>query len=234
MKCLITEKGVGVLMALLVFSIVPNLLNAQKNINKIGGITDTVTQSGSLSEEVMFAQRPEDISPLLIGENVPKAILKDRNGKNFDLNKAIAMQPTILVFYRGGWCPYCSKQLSALQTLQPELLELGYQLLAISTDKPEGLAGSMDKQQLTYTLLSDADLALSRQFGIAYKAPEGYWKMLPETTGGKNGSLLLPVPSVFILDRKGMIQFEYINPDFRQRLNPALLKAVAASLKSSL
>lgn len=182
----------------------------------------------------IFPQKPEDISPLLIGESIPTATLMDASGKNFDLNKAVATKPTILIFYRGGWCPFCSKQLSGVQEIVPELQKLGYQLMAVSTDKPEGLMQSATKEKLSYTLLSDADLKLSKQFGIAFKAPKGYWEMLPKTTGGKNTDLLLPVPSVFILDQKGAIRFEYINPDFKQRLSPELLAAVAQSIKKEL
>ena len=178
----------------------------------------------------VIPQRPEDISPLLNGEKIPESTLLDADGSTFDLNKAVSEKPTILIFYRGGWCPFCSKQLSGLQEIAPDLEKAGYQLLAVSTDQPEGLVESARKEKLNYTLLSDADLKLSKQFGIAYKAPEGYWKMLPKTTGGKNVDLLLPVPSVFILDRKGVIHFEYINPDFKQRLDPKLLTAVSENL----
>ncbi len=179
-------------------------------------------------------QQPEDISPLLNGESIPVATLKDASGKAFDLNKAVANKPTILIFYRGGWCPFCSRQLSGLQEIVPVLEEKGYQLIAVSTDKPEGLKQSAMKQQLGYTLLSDADMKVSKQFGIAYKAPEAYREMLPKTTGGMDTDLLLPVPSVFILDRKGVIHFEYINPDFKQRLNPELLKVVAGEIYKEL
>ncbi len=51
--------------------------------------------------------------------------------------------------------------------------------------------------------------------------------MLPKTTGGWDKDLLLPVPSIFIVDRMGKIHYEYINPDFKQRINPGLLKAIA-------
>ncbi|HTI92329.1 MAG TPA: peroxiredoxin-like family protein [Puia sp.] len=180
------------------------------------------------------AQKPEDISPLLDGEKIPAAELTDVTGKKFDLNKAISEKPTILIFYRGGWCPFCSRQLSGLQQAAPELEKLGYQLIAISTDAPEGLMASATKEKLSYTLLSDADLILAKQVGIAFKAPKGYWDMLPKTTGGKDVDLLLPVPSVFILDRSGVIHFEYINPDFKQRVNPDMLKAVAGSIKNDL
>ncbi|MFC7526862.1 peroxiredoxin family protein [Parapedobacter sp. GCM10030251] len=176
-------------------------------------------------------QRPEDISPLLYGEKIPQATLPDASGKEVDLVGAVAANPTVLVFYRGGWCPYCSLQLAGLQEALPELEKLGYQLLAISTDSPKKLRESATKEKLRYTLLSDADLELAKRFGIAYKAPKAYWGMLPKTTGGKNTELLLPVPSVFIVDQAGIIQFEYINPDFKQRLSAALLLAAAKSVR---
>jgi peroxiredoxin len=182
----------------------------------------------------MLPQKSEDISPLLYGEKIPVAVLPDASGNMFDLNKAVGEKPTVLVFYRGGWCPYCTRQLSGLQDALPELEKLGYQVIAVSTDAPDKLRQSAEKGKLAYTLLSDADLAIARQFGIAYKAPEGYWKILPANTGGKDVDLLLPVPAVFILDKKGVIQFEYINPDFTRRLQPELLKAAAGSLRSGL
>lgn len=190
--------------------------------------------NGKMKMEAMpsvIPQRPEDISPLLYGEKIPTAVLPDAFGKMVELSKAISRKPTILVFYRGGWCPYCSKQLSGLQEVLPELEKLGYQLIAISTDAPEGLVQSAAKEKLSYILLSDADLMLSKQVGIAYKAPKGYWEMLPKTTGWKDADLLLPVPAVFILDKMGIIHFEYINPDFKQRLSSNLLKAAAASIR---
>ncbi len=197
---------------------------------------DSMMKEKKMMESLPFAfpQKPQDISPLLIGETIPTASLMDALGKKFDLNAAVAAKPTILIFYRGGWCPFCSKQLSGLQAIAPELEKQGYQLIAVSTDKPEGLMQSASKEKLSYTLLSDADLNLSKQFGIAFKAPKGYWEMLPKTTGGMNTDLLLPVPSVFILDRKGAIRFEYINPDFKQRLSAELLTAVTQSIKKDL
>ena len=182
----------------------------------------------------VIPQKPEDISPLLYGEKIPVVTLLDVSGKSFDLNKAVSEKPTILIFYRGGWCPFCSKQLAGLQQIAPELEKEGYQIIAVSTDKPEGLAQAATKEKLSYTLLSDADLNASKLFGIAYKAPKGYWEMLPVTTGGKDVDLLLPVPSVYILDRQGVIHFEYINPDFKQRLSPELLTAVAQNIKKDL
>ena len=210
--------------------LIPGFASAQK----IKTSTGMSVEKNMEEQEYRVPQHPEHISPLLIGESIPMSTLKDLNGKSFDLNRAIASKPTILIFYRGGWCPYCTKQLSGLQELLPELETMGYQLIAISTDSPDQLSKSLDKAHLGYTLLSDADLNVSKKIGIAFKAPKGYWDMLAKTTGGMDQELLLPVPSVFILDKMGKIHYEYINPDFKQRLNPDLLKVVAQTLYKEL
>ena len=174
--------------------------------------------------------KPTDISPLLIGESIPTVVVPDAAGKSYDLNAKISEKPTILVFYRGGWCPFCNKELAGLQAIQADLVKMGYQLIAISTDSPDNLTRSIGKHQLSYTLLSDADLNVSKQFGIAFKAPAAYSSTLAAGSDGKNVDKLLPVPSIFILDQKGIIQFEYINPDFKQRIGSDLLQSVAAAL----
>jgi peroxiredoxin len=197
----------------------------QAAIRLVSSDSSTTQPAGS-----EIPQRPTDISPLLIGEVIPSVSLLDVAGKTVNLLEKVAQKPTILIFYRGGWCPFCNKQLSGLQRIEGDLRKMGYQLVAISTDSPANLARTVDKQQLGYTLLSDSDLATSKQFGLAYVAPKNYEKTLQEGSGGKNVDKLLPVPSVFILDTKGTIQFEYINPDIRQRISPDLLQSVAATL----
>lgn len=178
--------------------------------------------------------RPEDISPLLIGEKIPSVSLADQEGMMINLNAVVAMKPTVLVFYRGGWCPFCNKQLSALQEIQSFLDKKGYQIIAISTDSPENLRSTSKKNELGYKLLSDADLSVTKQFGLAFKAPERYADLLEKFTGGKDTESLLPVPSVFILNKAGVIKFEYINPDFKERISSSLLKAAAEALYSEL
>ena len=56
--------------------------------------------------------KPEDISPLLIGEDIPDVTLKNLNGEDVDLKPLFRKKKTILLFYRGGWCPYCNVHLS--------------------------------------------------------------------------------------------------------------------------
>jgi peroxiredoxin len=34
---------------------------------------------------------------------MPAVTLRTADGDSFDLNKAVSQQPSVLVFYRGGW-----------------------------------------------------------------------------------------------------------------------------------
>ena len=197
---------------------------------KANTLTDSTAKNQLPGNDI--PAKPTDISPLLIGEPIPAVNLPDATGKMFNLNEEVAKKPTILIFYRGGWCPYCNKELAGMQSIEGNLRKMGYQIIAISTDSPENLSKTLGKDQLTYTLLSDSELAVSKQFGLAYVAPKNYEKLLVASSNGKNTDKLLPVPSVFILDTKGVIQFEYINPDYKQRISPDLLQAVAGTLQN--
>ena len=176
-------------------------------------------------------EKPEDISPLLVGETIPDVKLRTTSGETVSLMTEVAKKPTLLVFYRGGWCPYCTKHLAELRLMQPDMDKMGYQMLAISTDAPEGLKNTYEKSELNYTLLSDADLTAAKAFGLAFKAPAKYGEMLVKSSGGKNTEVLLPVPAVFVLDTKGVIKYEHINPNFKERVSAKVLRAVTEALQ---
>ncbi len=175
----------------------------------------------------------EDISPLLIGERLPEANLLDVEGEDVFLQDILKEKPTILVFYRGGWCPYCNNQLSSLAELEKEILELGFQIVAISPDHYESLKPTVDKGELDYNIYSDSGAKLIQDIGIGFKTPEKAKGYIFKKTN-KNATDVLPVPTVFILDTKGKILFEYINPDYSTRLSSELLLASLKALEGEL
>lgn len=183
----------------------------------------------SLWAQSELPAKPEDISPLLIGETVPDLQLTQMDGSSTDFGAVLNGKKTILIFYRGGWCPYCNSHLSELQKIEPKLKELGYQIIAVSPDVPAKLNESDQKHDLSYQLYSDVKGELMGKMGIAFQAPERYQKMLLNITAEENKGWL-PVPSVFIVNDKKQIVFEYISPDFKHRMNGDLLMAVASKL----
>ncbi len=186
-----------------------------------------------LASTIVFAQlpaNPEDISPLLIGEKLPDITIKNIDGKEISTSTLWAGKNTMLIFYRGGWCPYCNTQLNQLSLIEKDIIELGYQLVAVSADGPDKLQESLTKNDLHYTLLSDATGAFSKAVGIAFKAPGRYDKLLKDSQS-ENTETFLPVPSVFIINGEGEILFEYINPNYKVRISSELLLGAAKALK---
>ncbi|UMB60435.1 AhpC/TSA family protein [Lutibacter sp. A80] len=182
--------------------------------------------------QAQVAEKAEDISPLLIGEVIPDILLKSEDASEYSTSSILSEKPTIMLFYRGGWCPYCNAHLAEIQEAENEIMELGYQIVAISPDKPENLKITDDKNKINYSLYSDSEGKLIKSIGIAFKAPERYGQMLSKNSGGLNEGFL-PVPSIFIVDTSGKILFEYINPDYKNRLSSSLLLAVLKNLDNS-
>ena len=119
-----------------------------------------------------------------------------------------------------------------LQKAESQILELGYQILAISPDRPEKLTESVSKHKLTYTLLSDSKMETARAFGIAYQVGDellerykGYGIDLEADSGEQHHQL--PVPAVFVVGTDGTIKFEHVNPNYKVRPDPAVIVAAA-------
>ena len=181
--------------------------------------------------------RPQDVRPLEKGQTTPGGKLMALDGKMVDLKSLVSQKPSVLIFYRGGWCPYCNLQMGQLVKIEPDLMKMGYQVLAITPDKPESLRESLEKHGINYTLLSDRDMGLTRRFGLAYRLdPETLEKMkgfgvdFEKSTG--NSLHELPVPAAFVVDTRGVIRFVYYNPDIKVRVNPDdLIQAAKEALK---
>jgi len=174
-------------------------------------------------------ERAEDISPLLIGENIPDHVLKAIDGSDQAMSDILRKKPTVLIIYRGGWCPYCNAHLAEIQDAESEIIKLGYQIVAVSPDSPENLLVTDEKHNLKYNLYSDSNGTFIHALGIDFKAPEGSMQKLLNYSGGLNKGIL-PVPSVFIVDTDGKITFEYINPNYKIRISANLLLAVLKEL----
>ncbi len=178
----------------------------------------------------------EMVRPLTVGAAVPDMTLSTPDGTPFAPLTEAAKQPLVMVFYRGGWCPYCTRHLAELGQIEGELRDMGLRIVAVSPDRPEVLAESMNSHELTYRLLSDSSMVAAKAFGIAFRVDDatveqykGYGIDLEAAPGQKHH--LLPVPAVFIIGTDGRIRFAYANSDYKVRLSvEALLEAARSSV----
>ena len=182
------------------------------------------------------APNSDAVRPALIGTQLPAASVRDVDGQPFDLGAAVAKKPTILVFYRGGWCPYCNTQLAGLAKSAAELKAMGYQIIGVSPDSPAELKKTIGKNKLDYTLVSDSKAELIDALGLGFVVDaatiekyKGYGIDLEKSSGETHH--ILPVPAVYLLDKTGMIQFSYVNPNYKVRLESGVLLAAAKAYK---
>jgi peroxiredoxin len=194
--------------------------------------------------DVLIAETAEAIKPLGVGQSAPRFVVRTVANEMFEFDPRKLERPVVLISFRGGWCPYCNMHLSELKDVVADIDALGVDVLFLSGDRPDLLYStlSLETQEaiagLNYQILSDADAQAAIAFGIAFKAGQNTidrrhekGQDIADSSMTRHG--VLPVPSVFAIDREGMIAFAYSNPDYKIRLPANELLQVATSLAAS-
>ena len=71
------------------------------------------------------ANTAEEVRPLLIGAKIPSVEVTNQQGEPIDLLNVLQGRSSVVIFYRGSWCPYCNTQLSELASIEDDLKEAG-------------------------------------------------------------------------------------------------------------
>lgn len=188
------------------------------------------------SRELTVAAAPTAVQPLRVGDRVPSVALTTFAGQAEPLADLLGGKPTILIFYRGGWCPFCTRHLAALQQVYPQLQEAGWQMLAVSPDSPAHHEKFLASNKLGYKLFTDPGLQAISAFGLAFALDEAtltkyrQYKLPLAPIPGRD-DIVLPVPAVYLVDAGQTIRYVHYDPDYKQRLDPQdLLKTAKATL----
>lgn len=175
---------------------------------------------------------------LQLGAIAPELTLPDAMGRPVALSAFWQRGPLVLLFYRGGWCPYCNLELRAWQQHLPTLKQLGAQLVAVSPQSPDSSLSTAEKNELTFPVLSDSALQAATAFGVAFEMPpeliELYGRVgndLPLLNG--NGRWVLPLPATYVINRDGRIVYAHIETDYRERAEPRDVLAAVTSARNA-
>lgn len=177
---------------------------------------------------------------LKLGDQAPDLSLPDALAKPVKLGDLWRRGPLVVIFYRGGWCPYCNLELKAWQARLTELKHMGAALVAISPQTPDNSLSTAEKNELAFPVLSDSALQAAEAFGIVFElAPQLvdlYARVgndLPLLNG--NGRWVLPLPATYVIDRDGQITYSHVEADYRERAEPAdVIAAVARAQDAAL
>jgi len=168
---------------------------------------------------------PEGIIP--VGQRLPDADLLDVHGAPTTLGAQLAGHRTVLVFYRGAWCPHCNVALSLYQReLLPELERRGIGLVAVSPQKPDGSLTMQEKNDLRFAVVSDPGNTLAGAAGIltaptaeAREAQLGHGLDLTQVNA--DGTTTLPMPTTAIVDADATVRWIDVHPNYATRTAPA-------------
>ncbi len=170
-------------------------------------------------------EHPKPAPGLKAGAAAPTSTLKTVDDQPVDFASLYKNGPVVVIFYRGGWCPYCTKSLQGWDEKMDEIKAMNATVVAITPEKPQFTKETAAKQAAHMTVLSDAGGELANKFGLLFSLDEvtkkkyqGYGIDLSERNADAQWNL--PHPGTFIIDTKGVVRFASVNPDYTVRPSP--------------
>jgi peroxiredoxin len=149
--------------------------------------------------------------PLLQFENAAKEVVS---------TEKFAGTPSIFIFYRGNWCPFCMAQIKEMVDKHEELTDRNINTVFVSS-QPHGFSQNLtEKYPLDFQFLVDVDGKVAKELNIfaAYGLPFGFqiFGFTPHTT----------LPTVIITDADEKIIYSNQTDNYRERPEPATLLRV--------
>ena len=143
-----------------------------------------------------------------VGDIVPQFSAIDAKGTLFDSTSVVGKKPVVLYFYPKDNTPGCTAQACSFRDQYEDFLDLGAEVIGISSD---GLASHQKftaQYQLPFLLLSDTDKKIRKLFGV----PTAFLGLLPGRV-------------TYVIDAKGVVQMLFNSMLAGQHI-PKALEAV--------
>ncbi|MCB0716343.1 MAG: peroxiredoxin-like family protein [Chitinophagaceae bacterium] len=159
---------------------------------------------------------------LFIGSKAPDFKGEDQFGNKIKLKDVLKKGEVVLVFYRGQWCPYCNRELAALQDSLQFIKDKGATLIAISPETNEMIDKTIEKTKASYSIINDEGLEIMKDYDVDYEVPENTVTRYRNVGidllkfNGKNGNHL-PIPAVYIIDQSSTVTYRFFEKNYRKR-----------------
>ncbi|HVF95835.1 MAG TPA: peroxiredoxin-like family protein [Flavisolibacter sp.] len=182
---------------------------------------------------VLITSAQDKPEGLFINSKAPDFKLKDQNDEEVSLKELRKKGQTVVIFYRGNWCPYCSRQLRGLQDSLQLIRDKGAQLVAITPEATKSIDSTLTKTGATFSILSDEGGKLAAAYQVAFKVDDrtvNRYKMagIDLLKNNNQKEAVLPVPAVYIINKEGTVTYRYFDENYRKRLS---VKEILAHIK---
>ena len=159
------------------------------------------------------------------GKPLPDFTAADEAGSPLD-TRDLRGTPVVMIFVRGNWCPFCSRQVKNLTGYYRDIVDLGARLIFVTPKPLETTRRVAEFFNVEFEFWLDESLSATRELGLLLESgvPKDYY--------GEYGSDTL-WPTSLVIDARGMICFVELSKHIIDRPNPKTLlrelrKAVAA------
>ncbi len=162
---------------------------------------------------------------LAAGNDASDFTLPNARGEQVSSEALRQQGPIVVSFYRGGWCPYCSLELKALQSVNAEIEALGARLVAISPQVPDESLSTAEKNQLEFEVLSDVNSKVADQYGLTFSLDEDLRPIYKNwgadvAVVNDDPDCKLPLPATYVISQDGKIVHSFVEEDYTERLEP--------------
>lgn len=179
---------------------------------------------GFLAYAYWFSSFQRGPSALIVGSMLPAFTVTDVDGRLISAPDFVG-RPTVLVFYRGNWCPLCMAQIKELAKSYIELAELGVRVALISPQTDKNTKKLARTYGVAFDYYTDAKNSAAQRLGI-------------ENVGGTPLGMQLfgydsdtVLPTVIVVDAGGTIVWAHETDNYRVRPEPEVFLAVLRQTK---
>lgn len=160
---------------------------------------------------------------LQVGQQSPGFGTKDVNGNSIDLYGITRDSKVVLVFYRGSWCPWCTKHMANLSDSVQYILGKGARVIAVTPENRQLTSQFTDSLRTGINVIADTRNAIMNAFKVTFTVNDSYLQKLMEgieldlAANNNSEEARLPVPATFIIDNTGTIVWRHFDLDYRKR-----------------
>jgi peroxiredoxin len=177
----------------------------------------------------VYERQAGEVPVLREGDPMPRVQWRDSKNEPVAATSLWAKGPVIVELYRSAvWCPFCQRQLFALHDAADAFAAEGIAIVACSPDTPATIAdieanGLEGKKPFRLRLLSDPKGETADALGF----------LNPDTvkTGVRPEAFGLPYPTTIIVDNRGTVRFVKTHRDYRERVKPEEMIAIAQRIR---
>jgi len=160
---------------------------------------------------------PRIPAALRAGRSLPDFPAADEQGNPIRSLQVVG-SPTVMLFVRGNWCPFCTRQVEGLTTNYKDIVDLGAKLIIVTPKPLETTRRVAEFFEVEFDFWMDDDLNAAKQLGLVMTAgvPDDNQKEYgPDTVW----------PTALVIDAAGIIRYSKLSRLLIDRPDPKVLLA---------